>query len=237
VSDCPPHSGGPAGANADHAPSWQQPHAGERRWPVALAIVGLVALQWLTPRELTFEPRWLLPVLELLLLAVVLVVDPVRISREFRLLRVASLALVALASLALTWSTVRLAAALAAEDLSDDPLVVLVTGAVIWLTSVVVFALWYWELDRGGPAARAQARRQYPDLFFPQMAARQLAPPNWKPIFLDYVYLAFTNGTAFSPTHTLPLTHAAKATMLLQASVSFAIVIFVVARAINILSQ
>jgi uncharacterized membrane protein len=237
VSESPPHAGGPAGGSTDQAPSWWQPHTGEHRWPVALAIVGLVALQWLTPRELAFEPRWLLPVLELLLLALVLSVDPFRTSRESRLVRVASLALVALASLALTWSTARLAIALAAGDLSDDPLVVLITGAVIWLTDVGVFALWYWELDRGGPAARAQARRPYPDLFFPQMAERQLAPSNWRPSFLDYVYLAFTNGTAFSPTHTLPLTHAAKATMLLQASVSFAIIIFVVARAVNILSH
>jgi uncharacterized membrane protein len=218
-------------------PSWLQPHAGEHRWPVVLAIVGLVALQWLTPQKLAFEPRWLLPVLELALLALLVVVSPFRMKRESRVVRILSLALVALASLAVLWSTARLVVALAVGDLSDQPETVLLNGAVIWLTNVGVFALWYWELDRGGPASRANARRRYPDWVFPQMTRQQLAAPDWKPNFFDYLYMAFTNGTAFSPTHSLPLTHSAKATMMLQASVSYAVVILVVARAINILSK
>jgi uncharacterized membrane protein len=217
-----------------HLPSWLQPHPGERRLPVALVIVVLAVLQWLTPRKLTFEPRWLLPVLELVLLALLVAVNPYRINRESLAVRAVSLAVVALASFAVLWSTGRLIMLLAVGDESDEPEIVLLTGAVIWVTTVGIFALWYWELDRGGPAARANARREHSDFLFPQMTVAHLAP-NWRPSFLDYLYLAFTNATAFSPTHTLPLSHWAKLAMMLQASISFSVVVVVVARAVNVL--
>jgi uncharacterized membrane protein len=93
----------------------------------------------------------------------------------------------------------------------------------------------YWELDRGGPAARAAATRTRPDFLFAQMQSPQLADPDWEPQFLDYLYLAFTNATAFSPTDVLPLSRPAKVTMMVQSAVAFTVVVLVVARAVNVL--
>ena len=111
----------------------------------------------------------------------------------------------------------------------------LFNGGAVWLTNVIVFALWYWEADRGGPAARANARHEYPDFLFAQMTAPEMAPRDWEPRFLDYLYLSFTNATAFSPTDTLPLSRWAKLTMMAQSAVSLVTVALVIARAVNIL--
>jgi uncharacterized membrane protein len=110
-----------------------------------------------------------------------------------------------------------------------------VTGGAIWLTNIIVFALWYWEFDRGGPVARANGDRMYPDFLFAQMTSPQLAPPDWEPAFSDYLYLSFTNAAAFSPTDVLPLSRWAKMGMTAQAIVSVVTVALVVARAVNIL--
>ena len=109
------------------------------------------------------------------------------------------------------------------------------TGASIWATNVIAFALWYWEFDRGGPVNRFLGTHRYPDLMFPQMASPELAPADWEPVFVDYLYFSFTNATAFSPTDVMPLAKWAKLTMLVQSSVSLAIGALVIARAINIL--
>ena len=109
------------------------------------------------------------------------------------------------------------------------------TGASIWATNVIAFALWYWEFDRGGPVHRAHATLRHPDLMFPQMVSPQLASPDWEPQFVDYLYLAFTNATAFSPTDVMPLARWAKLTMLAQAAVSLSVGALVIARAVNIL--
>ena len=106
---------------------------------------------------------------------------------------------------------------------------------VIWLTNVIVFGMWYWEFDRGGPAARAQATHYYPDFMFVQMTSPDMAPPDWEPRFGDYLYLSFTNATAFSPTDVMPLSRWAKGAMALQAGVSIVTVALVIARAVNIL--
>ena len=116
------------------------------------------------------------------------------------------------------------------------PSELLLTGAAIWLTNVIVFGLWYWEFDRGGPVARAHAVKQYPDFLFPQMGSPpELTPPDWEPEFVDYLYFSFTNATAFSPTDVMPLSRWAKLTMLAQSAVSLMTVALVIARAVNIL--
>ncbi len=119
------------------------------------------------------------------------------------------------------------------EGGSAGPL--LVTGGAIWLTNVIVFGLWYWEFDRGGPVARANATRMYPDFLFVQMTSPHLAPPDWEPAFSDYLYLSFTNAAAFSPTDVMPLSRWAKMAMTMQAVISIVTVALVVARAVNIL--
>jgi hypothetical protein len=148
---------------------------------------------------------------------------------------VASLALIAAISLANLWSAGHLIRGLIRhKDLSDAG-TLLANGAAIYVTNIVSFGLWYWEFDRGGPVARAQAQRAYPDFLFPQMSSPELASPNWAPNFIDYLYVSFTNATAFSPTDTMPLSRWAKLLMGVQSAVSLATVGLVIARAINIL--
>jgi uncharacterized membrane protein len=219
-----------------HMPAWRRPTRGEARWPVALAIVVAVVLQWVTPPDLAFDPRWLLPAVELGFLLALVIANPFRLDRESSVLRMLSIGLVAVATLATFWSAGRLVLLVVRGGGHQDPAEVLFSGAVIWLTNVFVFALWYWELDRGGPAARANARQVHPDFLFAQMTVPELTPKDWEPKFVDYLYLAFTNAAAFSPTDTLPLSRWAKLAMMAQAVVSITVVALVIARAVNILA-
>ena len=109
------------------------------------------------------------------------------------------------------------------------------SGIVLWVTNVLLFALWYWQLDRGGPIARFSDNERQPDFLFVQMTEREYAAPNWKPGLVDYLYTSFTNATAFSPTDTMPLTVAAKCLMSAQAVTALVTIGLVVARAVNIL--
>jgi len=114
----------------------------------------------------------------------------------------------------------------------------LLTAFAIWSTDVIVFALLYWELDSGGPAARTRVRgRAVPDFQFPQDENPQLAPNGWSPQVWDYAYLALTNAIAFSPTDAMPLSLRAKATMGLESAISAVIVLLVAARAVNVLGS
>jgi hypothetical protein len=219
-----------------HLPAWRRPTRGEARWPVVLAILVAAGLQLITPADLAFDPRWLLPSVELGLLAATVIANPDRISRESSVLRVLSIALVAVVTLATFWSAGRLVTLVVEGGGQRDPADVLLSGAAIWLTNVFVFALWYWELDRGGPAARANARQVHPDFLFPQMSAPELTPKDWEPTFVDYLFVSFTNSAAFSPTDTLPLSRWAKLAMMCQAGVSITVVALVIARAVNILT-
>jgi len=210
-------------------PAWRRVTTGEARWPVSLAMVAAIGLQ------VALSSRFLLPTIESVLLVVLVAVNPRRIDRASRPLRLVGLALIDVASLANAYSAARLVIGLVngTEGEAAGPL--LSTGAAIYLTNILVFALWYWELDRGGPAARALAARTHPDFLFPQMATPHIADPHWEPGFADYLYVSFTNATAFSPTDTMPLTRWAKMIMLLQSAISLVTVALVVARAVNIL--
>jgi hypothetical protein len=223
------------GRDPEHLPGWLRQTRGEARWPAAVAILAAITLQLLLPQDLAFTPHWLLPAIELLLVGFLLVADPNRIDRESAALRVAAIGLVVVASLATAWSAGRLIHRLIYSHVPTDPVPLLLNGGAIWLTNVIVFALWYWEGDRGGPAARANARFDYPDFLFPQMTSPHMVNRAWEPHFVDYLYLSFTNSTAFSPTDTLPLSRWAKLTMMAQSMVSLATVALVVARAVNIL--
>jgi len=145
------------------------------------------------------------------------------------------LALIAVMSLSNAASAGRLIVDLVRAEGIRDPAQLLLTGAAIWLTNVIVFGLWYWEFDRGGPVERAAGVRPYPDFTFPQMTSPELAPPSWEPGFVDYLYMSFTNAMAFSPTDVMPMTRWAKLTMLAQSLISVVTVALVIARAVNIL--
>ncbi|MGN6090317.1 MAG: hypothetical protein ACTHNT_13610 [Actinomycetales bacterium] len=217
-------------------PAWKRVTEGETRLAVTVAIVVMIALQVALPERLTLTRTWALPAFEGAMLVVLVAANPARLTRRTRPIRLLSLALIAVASIGNGWS----AAQLIDELLSGGqqwgtPTGLLANGAVIWLTNVLVFALWYWELDRGGPSDRAQGRgADRPDFLFAQMSA-DVGHHDWEPGFVDYLYVAFTNATAFSPTDTLPLSRWAKLTMMLQSAISLVTVALVIARAVNIL--
>jgi uncharacterized membrane protein len=219
-------------------PAWQRVTQGEPRWPVSLAVVVAIALQLVLPYKVAFRPRWLLPTMQGLMLIGIIAANPKRIDKESARLRTATIGLIAVSTLANAWSAGRLILHLVQGTLTiHTPARLLTTGAAIWITNVIVFALWYWECDRGGPAGRRNAERKYPDFLFAQMQTPELSPPDWEPGFADYLFLSFTNASAFSPTDVLPLSRWAKMTMMLQAGVSLSTVALVVARAINVLGS
>jgi uncharacterized membrane protein len=216
-------------------PAWMRPTPGEPRWPVTAAVLVAIGLQLLIPESLALRPRWVLPALELVLLILLVAANPRRIERDRRWVRIASLVLVATASVANIVSAARLVIGLVQGTLGQSAGPLLAYGAAIWSTNVIIFGLWYWEFDRGGPVERAKATRTRPDFQFPQMVTPELTDKDWEPQFLDYLYVSFTNAAAFSPTDTMPLSRWAKMLMLVQSAVSLTTVALVVARAVNIL--
>ena len=212
----------------------------ENLWPARTAILVAMALYLTLPDRLTVGPAWLPAVLEACLLVPLTVMAPIRHTTEVKLQRLLSFALIALINLANIGSLVLLLAALLHHGvaLSGHPLdgqTLLLASLQIWLTNVLVFALWYWELDRGGPIDRRRATHRQPDFLFPQMSTPGCGAPTWVPHFVDYLYVSFTNATAFSPTDTLPLTPWAKLLMMVQSLASLFTVALVAARAVNIL--
>jgi uncharacterized membrane protein len=216
-------------------PAWLRPTDGENRWPITITVLLAIGLQLVLPVHLQAGPHLLLPGMELILLVLLVAANPKRINRDHAWIRAASLVLVAVASLANIWSAVRLVVGLVQGHEGEDAGPLLVHGGAIWITNVIVFALWYWEFDRGGSVERAKASRTQPDFLFPQMQTPDLSNEHWEPTFVDYLYLSFTNATAFSPTDTLPLSRWAKMMMMTQSGVSLATVALVIARAVNIL--
>jgi uncharacterized membrane protein len=218
-------------------PAWRRLTDGESTWPVRLAVVAATALQVALPNKYEIPPTWLLPTIGVLLGVGLSVAHPHRITKHSPQLRLVSIMLIAVITLANAGSATRLINALLHGRAHESATNLLLTGGAIWLTNVIVFGMWYWNLDRGGPAARAQALKSYPDFLFPQMTAPDLSPADWQPQFFDYLYLSFTNAAAFSPTDTLPLARWAKMTMMLQSVVSLGTVVLVIARAVNILKS
>ncbi len=221
-------------SNQRSAPFWHHEHRGEPRWPVALVVLFVNLLQFALPNNLNIAFPKLVFGVEATLLVALMVVNPRHIASEDKLPRQISLALVGVMSIANLSSVAKLISALLDGGVTDAKHLLTVGGS-IWITNVVVFALWYWEFDRGGPAARANAKKHIPDFMFPQMSDPDLSAPHWAANFFDYLYISFTNSSAFSPTDVLPLTRWAKALMLVQSLTSLVVVALVIARAVNIL--
>jgi hypothetical protein len=218
-------------------PAWRRRARGERRWPVTASVVVAIVLQLLLNNSLNKPlPHYLLPGLEIALGIGLGIANPVRIERRGPVVRAASIVLIMLISAANAVSAVLLIRAiiLVLPNTSSAG-TLLASGASVWATNVIAFGLWYWEFDRGGPVRRAEGTAAHPDLMFPQMVSPHLAPPDWRPYFVDYLYLSFTNATAFSPTDVMPLARWAKMTMAVQSAVSLAVGALVIARAVNIL--
>lgn len=225
-------------AGAEHrVPTWLRPGAPESRLPVLTALVVAITLQLLISRNYTLVPRWPLVVAEVLLLAVLVVLNPVRLTRSTLLGKYASWVLLGAITVDNTLSAVVLNARIISGEVSNDAPLLLGSGAAIFVTNIIVFGIWYWELDRGGPFARRAGTRPYPDFLFPQMDpdTAKLARPGWRPTFIDYLYVSFTNVVAFSPTDTMPLSRWAKMMMTVQAMVALTTAGLVIARAVNVL--
>ena len=203
--------------------------------PVLIAVLAAMALQIAIPRSYTLVPRWPLLVLEGLLLVALLAINPLAMTRRTTFGRYATWVLLAAITLDNTLSAIVLDIGILTGDESNDAAVLLGSGASIIVTNVIVFGIWYWDLDRGGPFARHAGERPYPDFLFPQMANPDMAPPDWRPTFLDYLYLSVTNVMAFSPTDTMPLARWAKMLMTVQAMVALSTAGLVIARAVNVL--
>jgi hypothetical protein len=209
---------------------------GERRWPMALAVIVAIVLTALLPSSIRPISWWALSVTGLLLIGLI-IADPGRIDRTNTAVRVLSRALLSLLAVTAAVTTVLLIHELiVGGKLTQSAGDLLAAGAAVWVANNIVFALLYWEIDGGGSAARALRPPEFPDLAFPQHTSPHLARPGWRPQFVDYLYLGFTNALAFSPTDVMPLAPWAKILMGLQSLVSLAILGLVVARAVNVLT-
>jgi uncharacterized membrane protein len=215
----------------------------ESRWEAAPAVAFVIAMQLL----LAFVSRsqhwllwlfrwwvWLTPVVpEALLLAPLALDAPRRRLQQLGLRRTVALALFAIVSLANTFLLVAVIASLVRGN-EKSGAQLLLKGATLWSTNVVIYGLWYWSFDRGGPIRRLRPDPPAPDFQFPQMENPQLAAPGWVPELVDYLYVSFTNSIAFSPTDAMPLSRRAKLLMLSESAVSAVTILLVAARAVNI---
>ena len=205
----------------------------EPHWPASLALLACLVLYLVLPARLVVGPRWLLPVL------IVLPLIPLSARRHRRpdeapWVRPTAIALLGLITVANVATVVLLVQRLLDRAVSQGRALIY-SAVAIWLTNVIVYGLWLWEVDRGGPARRAAGGGPYPDVQFPQMENPALAPPGWRPRFIDYLYTSVANGTSFAPADAMPLSPVAKLLFLGESLVSLATIAIVAARAVNIL--
>jgi hypothetical protein len=207
---------------------------GDPSWPAQLSVAAAICLNLVLTEKVTIGPTWLLPIVEGVLLLALVVVAPTRATthsvgrRRFAMLVIGFVSLGNLVSLGLLIHYLINGGRAGGHALIGS-------GAVLWATNVLLFSVWYWEMDRGGPVHRFLDPSALADFQFPQMENPQLAPVGWRPGFGDYLYTSLTNATAFSPTDTMPLTQTAKLVMSVQSVSALLTVGLVVARAVNIL--
>jgi hypothetical protein len=204
---------------------------------MALAVLAAGGLRAALPPQLrSGDARWLFIVVVVGLLVILILGDPGRIDRDSASLRLLTGTLIGLISAVNAVAAVRLVAGIiGAVKFSTDANVLLASGGAIWLSNVIAFGLWYWDLDRGGAAARARGSSRQPAFVFPEMTNAQYVGPDWYPKFMDYLHLSFTTGTAFSPTDVSAIRPWAKLMMMAEEAISLVVAILVVSRAVNIL--
>jgi hypothetical protein len=204
--------------------------AREPRWPAFVAMVTVALLYLALPDRLSVGPRWgLLAVVILLLIPII---TTYRLG-HLNVTRILTFAANGAITLALIGSLVLLVEGLPHHK--DPPGTLLFSAAALWITNVLVFGLWYWKLDAGGPLGRERPGGPPSSFLFPQMLRQSDADQKWSPEFIDYLFLAFNTSTAFSPTDTAVLSRWAKAAMMLQSLISLSIIALLAARAVNVL--
>jgi hypothetical protein len=223
-----------------------RPRSGEPRLPAALAVLLAIALYAALPQRLLLGPRLAVPLLEAALFVPLVIANPRRMTRQNRWLRLLSIALVLLIAATNAFSLALLIRALV-SGVAHQGTELLLAAAGVWMTNVLVFALAFWELDRGGPVVRAHTPRpRLPtaDFRFPQdedhdaineVAARSAAKSGWVPGFIDYLYVSLTNSSAFSPTDTMPLSPRAKLLMSVESVSALMLSILVISRGVSLL--
>jgi hypothetical protein len=210
---------------------------GEPRAPVVIVLLIVIGSFFLMPEQLLPGPAWLMPAILASFLIALVVSDPGRIDRRSAGVHRIRMGLVVVLVAGTAWATVNLTTDLinGGTEISDSATSLLRAGGLVWLGLIVSFAFLYWELDLGGPGERAHKPREHPDLAFPQDANPSICRPGWRPVFLDYLYLGFTNALAFSPTDVMPLALWAKLAMAIESFTSLLILGLVIARAVNVL--
>ena len=210
---------------------------GERRAPIVVAMLAAIALPFLMPSEITSEARWVVSAIEAVLLVAMLVLDPGRIDRATAGVHRVRLALITVLAAGAAFAAARLATVILTGSAgADSPSDLFLAGGLVWIYLMIAFAFVYWELDGGGPGERIHHPRPHPDLLFPQHADPSIAPDDWRPVFVDYLYVAFTTAIGFGPADTVPLARWAKLAMAVQAMASLVVIGLVLARAVNILA-
>src|SRR5262245_2775671 len=208
----------------------------EPRWPVALAVLAAALLLAILAARVSMLPFWVPHVLVFaLLVPMASVMLSTAKERWVRIERMSTLLFFVVAGSGMVANLTQLIAEMLNRSGEVDGLQLLTSSVAIWVNNVLTFSLLYWQMDRGGPEARAASSSPRPDWFFAQEGARENVPPDWRPTFVDYLFLGFSTGTAFSPTDTLPLTSRAKMLMMLQSAISLVTIVAVMSRAINIL--
>src|SRR5262245_49355159 len=209
---------------------------GEPRWPMTLTVLIVIVLISALPERLSPLPRWVFPSALTILLIALIATDPGAITKTARGLRWLSIAFVVMMAVsALSATALLIRDLINGSPITANATTLLATGGSVWLITIVAFALLYWEFDCGGPAARAHRMPAHPDLAFPQQLNPGVGAPEWRPQFIDYLYLGITDAVAFSPTDAMPLVPWAKLAMAIEAMISLAILSLVIAQAINAL--
>jgi hypothetical protein len=210
---------------------------GEQWWPVALAIIIAAGLHVALPARYRVQPAWVVPAVLLGLLVMLIAGDPGRIDKQKAWLRVVTGVVIAVLTSANLLAAVRLVVEILTNNklFAAHPGGLLAAGGVVWVTNVIAFGLWYWDLDRGGAASRAHHPGRNPAFVFPEMEHPAYVPANWVPRFVDYLSLAFWTATAISPTDISAIRPWAKLLMMLEAGCSIVLAALVIARAINVL--
>ena len=207
-------------------------------WPPAAAVLVLIVLNLVLSLALNVHrgggARWAIPAVEIALLVALIARGRSATTPRAKVRRLGIVLVGLLVAAALYGTCILIYVLISGGAATNSAGTLLAYGAFVWLANNVAFALLYWEFDGGGPAARLTHPREFPDLAFPQQLNPELAPPGWRPIFWDYLYLGFNNSVAFSPTDVMPLARWAKLSMGVQALVSLAILGLVIARAVNV---
>ena len=203
---------------------------------MVITLLVAIALPLVMPREFSPGSGIAVSIVEAILLVAMLITDPGRIDARSAKVRGIRIALICVLVTGAGWATIALIVDIADGGSSTNSArELLLAGGLVFTYIAIAFAFLYWELDSGGPGRRAHAVVTYPDFAFPQHTSPHLAPPGWRPVFLDYLYVGLTNSIAFSPTDTMPLTHWAKLAMGVQSIASLAVLGLVIARAVNVL--